>query len=63
MALPAAADVYLATDRGALPADRTTGKIFDPLPGTADARAVAADSARELVWVHTGEELAAFGLD
>ncbi|MDY7096479.1 MAG: hypothetical protein SX243_26200, partial [Acidobacteriota bacterium] len=31
--------------------------------GTADARAVAGDSARELVWVHTGEELAAFGLD
>ncbi|MDY7095646.1 MAG: hypothetical protein SX243_21945, partial [Acidobacteriota bacterium] len=61
--LPAAADVYLATDRGALPADRTTGKIFDPLPGTADARAVAVDPARELVWVHTGEELAAFGLD
>ncbi|MDY7096377.1 MAG: hypothetical protein SX243_25660, partial [Acidobacteriota bacterium] len=63
LALPAAADVYLATDRGALPADRTTGKIFDPLLGTADARAVAGDSARELVWVHTGRELAAFGLD
>ncbi|MDY7096335.1 MAG: hypothetical protein SX243_25450, partial [Acidobacteriota bacterium] len=63
LALPAAADLYLATDRGALPADRTTGKIFDPLPGTADTRVVAADLERELVWVHTDEELAAFGLD